>query len=37
MTIQTLELKPAAAEVFASDARVKVLFSGRRWGKTRLS
>ena len=34
--IAQLELKPAAALVHRSDARVRVLFSGRRFGKTRL-
>lgn len=36
MTVVQLELKPAAAQVFRSTARVRVLFSGRRFGKTRL-
>lgn len=36
MTKATLELKPAAAEILRSEASVKVVFSGRRFGKTRL-
>ena len=36
MTIAQIELKAAAAEVHRSKARVRVLFSGRRFGKTRL-
>lgn len=36
MTIAQLELKAAAAQVHQSRARVRVLFSGRRFGKTRL-
>ena len=34
--VAQLELKPAAAEIYRSPARVKVVFSGRRFGKTRL-
>ena len=36
MTVQTLTLKPAAAEIMRSPATVKVVFSGRRFGKTRI-
>ena len=36
MPVAQLELKPAAAEIYRSPARVKVVFSGRRFGKTRL-
>lgn len=36
MTVAQLELKKAAAQVHRSKARVRVLFSGRRFGKTRL-
>ena len=36
MRIATLELKPAAADIIHSDAQDKVVFSGRRFGKTRL-
>ena len=36
MTIAQLELKPAVSQVHLSKARVRVLFSGRRFGKTRL-
>ena len=36
MAVATLELKAAAAEIYRSPARVKVVFSGRRFGKTRL-
>lgn len=36
MPIAALQLKPAAAEIFRSDAQVKVIFSGRRFGKTRM-
>ena len=36
MTVSTIELKPAAAEILRSPAKVKVCFSGRRFGKTRL-
>ena len=36
MTVAQLELKAAAAQVHRSKARVRVLFSGRRFGKTRL-
>ena len=36
MPAATLQLKPAAAEILRSDAQVKVVFSGRRFGKTRL-
>ena len=36
MTTALLELKPAAAEIHRSDAQIKVVFSGRRFGKTRL-
>ena len=36
MPIAQLELKPAAAEILRSEAQVKVVFSGRRFGKTRL-
>ena len=37
MTVQTLELKPAAAEILRSPAKVKVVNSGRRFGKTRMA
>lgn len=36
MPAATLQLKPAAAEIHRSTAQVKVVFSGRRFGKTRL-
>ena len=36
MTVAQIELKPAAAEIHSSDAQIKVLFSGRRFGKTLL-
>ena len=36
MPIATLELMPGAADILRSDAQVKVVFSGRRFGKTRL-
>ena len=36
MAIAQIELKPAAAEIHRSDAQIKVVFSGRRFGKTRL-
>jgi len=36
MTVAQLEIKPAAARVHRSKARGRVLFSGRRFGKTRL-
>ena len=36
MTVATLQLKPAAAEILRSPASVKVMFSGRRFGKTRM-
>ena len=36
MPAATLQLKPAAAEILRSDAKVKVVFTGRRFGKTRL-
>ena len=36
MPISRLELKPVAAEILRSDAQVKVVFSGRGFGKTRL-
>ena len=36
MPSAVLQLKPAAAEILRSDAQVKVVFSGRRFGKTRL-
>ena len=36
MTVAHLQLKAAAARVHKSKARVRVLFSGRRFGKTRL-
>ena len=36
MTVQTLTLKPATAEIMRSPATVKVVFSGRRFGKTRM-
>ena len=36
MAIAHLELKPAAAEILRSPAKVKVMFSGRRFGKTRM-
>ncbi|CAK27793.1 Hypothetical protein SynRCC307_0890 [Synechococcus sp. RCC307] len=36
MPVAHLELKPAAAEILRADADVKVVFSGRRFGKTRL-
>ena len=36
MPAASLQLKPAAAEILRSDAQVKVVFSGRRFGKTRL-
>ena len=36
MPTATLELKPAAAEILRSDAQMKVVFSGRRFGTTRL-
>jgi len=36
MTVQTLQLKPAAAEIMRSKAKIKVVFSGRRFGKTRM-
>ena len=37
MTVQTLELKSAAAEILRSPAKVKVVNSGRRFGKTRMA
>ena len=37
MTVQKLELKPAAAEILRSPAKVKVVNSGRRFGKTRMA
>ena len=37
MTVATLELKPAAAEILRSPAKVKVVNSGRRFGKTRMA
>ena len=36
MTVQTLTLKPATAEIMRSPATVKVVFSGRHFGKTRM-
>ena len=36
MAIAQIELKPAAAEIHCSDAQIKVVLSGRRFGKTRL-
>ena len=36
MAISNLMLKPAAAEILRSPATVKVMFSGRRFGKTRM-
>ena len=36
MAIAQIELKPAVAEIHRSDAQIKVMFSGRRFGKTRL-
>lgn len=36
MAVQTLLLRPAAATILRDPARVKVLFSGRRFGKTRM-
>jgi len=36
MAIAQIELKPAAAEIHRSDAQIKVVFSVRRFGKTRL-
>ena len=36
MAIAQIELKPAPAEIHRSDAQIKVVFSGRRFGKTRL-
>ena len=36
MAVSTLQLKPAAAEILRSPATVKVMFSGRRFGKTRM-
>ena len=36
MGIAQIELKPAAAEIHRSDAQIKVVFSSRRFGKTRL-
>ena len=36
MTVAQIQLKAAAAQVHQSQARVRVLFSGRRFGKTRL-
>ena len=36
MTVQILTLKPAAAEIIRSTATVKVVFLGRRFGKTRM-
>jgi len=36
MPAASLQLKPAAAEILRSEAQVKVVFSGRRFGKTRL-
>ena len=36
MAIAQIELKPAAAEIHRSNAQIKVVFSGRRFGKTRL-
>ena len=36
MTIAQVQLKPAAADVYRSKARVRFLFSGRRFGNTRL-
>ena len=36
MPTATLQLKSAAAEILRSDAQVKVVFSGRRFGKMRL-
>ena len=35
MPIAQLQLKTAAAGILRSDAQVKVIFSGRRFGKTR--
>ena len=36
MAVAQIQLKPAAAEIHRSDAQIKVVFSGRRFGKTRL-
>ena len=36
MPVAQLQLKPAAAEILRSDAQVRIVFSGRRFGKTRL-
>ena len=36
MAIAQIELKPAPAEINRSDAQIKVVFSGRQFGKTRL-
>lgn len=36
MTVCRLTLKPAAASVYRSPSKRKILFSGRRWGKTML-
>ena len=36
MGIAQIEFKPAAAEIYGSDAQNKVVFSSRRLGKTRL-
>ena len=36
MAITCMELNPAAAEIHRSDAQIKVVFSGRRFSKTRL-
>ena len=36
MVVATLHLKPAAAEILRSPAKRKVVFSGRRFGKTRM-
>ena len=36
MAIAQIELKPAVAEINRSDAQIKVVFSVRRFGKTRL-
>ena len=36
MAIAQIVLKPAASEIHRSDAQIKVVFSGRRFGKTRL-
>ena len=36
MTVCRLQLKSAAAEILRSQAKRKVIFSGRRFGKTRM-